>query len=85
MTRTALQLCLAAAVALTSGAAFADSCPRSGDSGKRKAADCKPTERLQPYDPNKVRAGREPGFIDLGQGSELRVGGRVRMDYDVRR
>jgi hypothetical protein len=85
MSKVALQLCLAAAVAFASGAAFADACPRSGDAGKRKAADCKPSERLQPYDPDKVRAGREPGFIDLGQGSELRVGGRVRMDYDVRR
>jgi hypothetical protein len=85
MTKAALHLCLGAAVALTSGAALAESCPRSGEAGKRKAADCKPSERLQPYDPDKVRAGREPGFIDLGQGSELRVGGRVRMDYDVRR
>jgi hypothetical protein len=26
--------------------------------------------------------GRQPGFIDLGNGTEVRVGGRVRIDVD---
>jgi hypothetical protein len=53
--------------------------------GERKAVDCKPSERLRPYEPDKSRAGRDRGFIDLDNGTELRVGGSVRMDYDVRR
>lgn len=72
-----------------SGAASADSCRRAADgTGRRKAGPeetCRPDERLRPYEPGAVRAGRDPGFVDLGDGTEVRVGGRVRMDYDVRR
>jgi hypothetical protein len=46
--------------------------------------DCKPQERLVPYDGERAsRSG--PGFVDLGNGTELRVGGRAQMDYDTRR
>jgi hypothetical protein len=31
------------------------------------------------------KAGRTPGFIDLGNGSEVRIGGRVRVDTIYRR
>jgi hypothetical protein len=27
-----------------------------------------------------LKASRQPGFIDLGNGSQLRIGGRVRVD-----
>ena len=27
-----------------------------------------------------VKTGREPGFVDLGNGTEVRIGGRVRAD-----
>ncbi|HEV7872815.1 MAG TPA: hypothetical protein VGO82_01635 [Enterovirga sp.] len=86
MTKPVLRLCLAIVVGLTSSAAFAESCRRSAEApGKRKAADCDPSERLRPYEPEKLRAGRDRGLIDLGNGTEMRVGGSVRMDYDVRR
>jgi hypothetical protein len=31
------------------------------------------------------KAGKSPGFIDLGNGSEVRIGGRVRVDTMFRR
>lgn len=46
---------------------------------------CEPGERLKPYDPDALRAGTRPGFIDLGGGTEVRVGGRVQMEYETRR
>jgi hypothetical protein len=46
---------------------------------------CETGERLKPYDPTAQRAGSRPGFIDLGNGTEVRVGGRVQMEYDARR
>ena len=72
------------------GAAQADACRRADDgaSGRKANAreDCRAEDRLRPYEPGSaVRAGRDPGFVDLGNGTEVRVGGRVRMDYDVRR
>jgi hypothetical protein len=35
--------------------------------------------------PPNLRAGREPGFIDLGNGTELRIGGRMRAESVVHR
>jgi hypothetical protein len=32
-----------------------------------------------------LKAGKSPGFIDLGNGSEVRIGGRVRADTMYRR
>jgi hypothetical protein len=73
-------------VALASSSASAEACRSPAVArGERKAVDCKPSERLRPYEPDKSRAGRDRGFIDLDNGTELRVGGSVRMDYDVRR
>jgi hypothetical protein len=46
---------------------------------------CERQEKLMPYEPGAQGAGRQPGFIDLGGGTEIRVGGRVQMDYDTRR
>ena len=45
---------------------------------------CESSERLKPYDPEGARAGRRPGSIDFGNGTEVRVGGRVQMDYETR-
>jgi len=57
--------------------------PRTGrDAPERR---CGPDERLRPYDPDAARRGRSPGSIDLGNGTEVRIGGRVQMEYDVRR
>jgi hypothetical protein len=67
-------------------AAHADACRRKAeDKAGRFSTDCPQDERLQPYDPSRVGSGSAPGFIELGNGTEVRVGGRVRMDYDVRR
>ena len=79
---------VACSVVALSGSASADSCRRADDgAGRRKAGPdaCRPDERLRPYEPGAARAGRDPGFVELGNGTEVRVGGRVRMDYDVRR
>ena len=43
---------------------------------------CEAGEKLRPYDPAAQRTGSRPGFIDLGNGTEVRVGGRVQMNYD---
>ncbi len=56
--------------------------PRALAEGRRT---CEAGERLRPYDPDALRAATRPGFIDLGGGTEVRVGGRVQMDYDTRR
>jgi hypothetical protein len=84
--KTVLRLGFASVIGLLSVQASAKACRRPAEAGgERKAADCQPSERLRPYEPETIRAGRERGFIDLGNGTELRVGGSVRMDYDVRR
>lgn len=77
---------LAAAAPLLAGsAAWADACRQpAAKSPAAQKGDCPQGERLQPYDPDRVKAGRIPGFVDLGNGTELRIGGRVRMDYDRR-
>jgi hypothetical protein len=36
-------------------------------------------------EPRAARAGSTPGFIDLGNGSQLKVGGQVRVDVRGRR
>jgi hypothetical protein len=78
---------LAAAALLAVSGAQAESCrtPAAGDKGAAARTDCRPSERLQPYEPGAARTGRDRGFIDLGNGTEVRVGGRAQMDYDVRR
>jgi hypothetical protein len=76
----------AAALLLAASAAAAEPCPTGPRAQDRAtAAGCKPAEQLRPYDPDAERAGRRPGFVDLGNGTEVRVGGRTRLDYDVRR
>ena len=56
---------------------------RAGNAAPQSS--CERQGRLVPYEPGAQRAGRQPGFIDLGGGTEIRVGGRVQMDYDTRR
>jgi hypothetical protein len=48
-----------------------------------RAADCARREKFVPYEPEPARS--RGGFLDLGNGTEVRVGGRVQMDYDTRR
>ncbi|WP_375459777.1 hypothetical protein [uncultured Enterovirga sp.] len=78
---------LVAALLLLAVPAAAETCPVRGDSAQRarRPATCPPPAKVEPYDPDRARAGRRPGFIDLGGGTEVRIGGRARVDYDVRR
>ena len=43
---------------------------------------CEPakTREIRQPDRDSVRAGRDPGFVDLGNGTTVRIGGRVRVD-----
>lgn len=80
---TVLAACLASTIA------HADDCRRSarqdGRTSEMSSATCRGSEKIEPYDPDRVKSGRQPGFIDLGDGAELRVGGRVRAEYGYRR
>lgn len=76
---------LALMLVLLPSAVLSESCRRAPDPSRRAERDCGPSERPKPYEPEAAKAGRERGFIDLGQGTELRVGGSVRIDYGVRR
>ena len=40
------------------------------------------TAPARPDDDPALKAGRRPGFIDFGNGMEVRIGGRVRLDMD---
>lgn len=77
---------VALAASLIAAPAWAEPCRAStGKAASARASACQPPRKFEPYDPDRVRAGRTPGFIDLGNGTEVRVSGRVRWDYDVRR
>lgn len=84
MKKPATLLCTGALL-LVAGPALAGSCRIPDRPDRSTTTPCPPAERLTPYDPDAARAGRTPGFIDLGQGTEIRIGGRARLDYDVRR
>jgi hypothetical protein len=82
---------LIVALLYTSPSAFAENC--------RNSDGAPPGVRLQPPPGCEVRAersksqtpasaqraGRDPGFIELGNGSQLRISGRVRVDALGRR
>ena len=73
-------------LALTAAAADAKPCrPVDARESRAERPGCDKGEKLVPYEPGAQRAGRSPAFIDLGNGTEVRVGGRVQMDYDRRR
>lgn len=80
-------VCGLTALLLAASPALSESCrlPASGAKSPGGRSACKPEERLRSYEPDVVRSGKQPGFINLGNGTEVRVGGRAQMDYDVRR
>lgn len=82
-----LVLLCAGSLILSAAPALAESCrlPDRPDRKTARGTPCPPAERLTPYDPDSARSGRMLGFIDLGQGTEVRIGGRARLDYDTRR
>jgi hypothetical protein len=77
-------LCLALAAGALASPVRAETCrrPATARAAARKPVDCKPTEKLVPYEAERSRD--RPGVFQFG-GTELRVGGRVQMDYDTRR
>ena len=94
-------LLLAAALAAACGAMVADPDPAAAAGCRRPAAPaaarsnaaragCGTTPaarkpKPERDDPPALQAGQRPGFIDLGGGTELRVGGRVRLEMDHQR
>lgn len=83
------RLFLASAFLLAAGAASAKECrlPADWPPGVRPPAGaaCAAKRPAARSAADEVRAGREPGFVDLGNGSSLRVSGRVRVDVTTRR
>jgi hypothetical protein len=78
---------LSVLLAMVAGPAAAEPCGRPGASPQNPRAACAGVRRqaLKPYDPRDERP-REPGLIDLGNGTTVRVRGSVRMGVDgVRR
>jgi hypothetical protein len=45
---------------------------------------CKPRSP-HPAIPGRAKAGPAPGFIDLGNGAQVRIGGRVDVEVEYRR
>ena len=79
---------LACAAALAGTSVEAETCAPPPPRAKARSTagrDCLPPRKFEPYDPDRQRAGSRPGFIDLGNGTEVRIGGRARLEYDTRR
>lgn len=83
-------LCLALAAALmlaltSAAAAQAKPCPpvAAGQAASRKCQS--PQPKFEPYDPDRMRSGSRPGFVDVGSGTEVKVGGRVGIEAGTRR
>ncbi len=76
-------------LALVSAADAESPCPEPGTRPDRSATSqrCRTAapRKVEPYDPDRLKAGSRPGFIDLGGGTEIQVGGRARMEFDSRR
>lgn len=84
--RTILALALVAAATSAAQAGPCDDAPGSSRGTARQRRDCpEPAKRFEPYDPDRAKAGSRPGFIDLGGGTEIRVGGRARVEFEGRR
>lgn len=81
-----LALLAVATALLAATAARAEGCkPAKLGARGGSARPCTAPSKIEPYDPDRVRSGSRPGFIDLGNGTEVRIGGRARLDYDMRR
>lgn len=76
-----------ATLAMISSSAFAACDPKLPPGDPRscgKAARPAP-KRFEPYDPDRMKAGSRPGFVDVGGGTEVRVSGRSRVEYQYSR
>ncbi|HMO29680.1 hypothetical protein [Enterovirga sp.] len=80
-----LAVALFAAGTLSVPAASAG-CDKQGTRQARSGcARAEAPKKFEPYDPSAARAGSRQGFIDVGGGTEVRIGGRVRADYQYTR
>lgn len=52
---------------------------------KRSASSPAAPRKFEPYDPALARSGSRAGFVDIGGGTQLRIGGRVRAEYQYTR
>lgn len=78
-------LLLIAAVACSASVAFA-ACNEGGrQTGASARAGCAKPKKFEPYDPDRVRSGSRPGFFNIGNGTEVRVSGRARVEYQYTR
>lgn len=79
---------LAAVLLLAASAADAACKPQAGAPPGVRAPPsrgCGSASSVKPFAEEAARAGREPGFVDLGNGSSLKVSGRVRVDVGTSR
>jgi hypothetical protein len=77
----------AAAVLLATGTSARECRPAPGAPPGVRAPlpkECAGRPPAKPFSEETVRSGREAGFVDLGGGSSLRIGGRIRVDVGVR-
>jgi len=78
------RLAIAASLVLLAAPATAKECRTGGApalGGRAPAPDCRlDKEGPPPAGRDGVRAGNSPGFVDLGNGTQVRIGGRVRAD-----
>jgi hypothetical protein len=79
-----------AALFVTGGPAVAKGCPGDGElppgvrMPERPGCPPRPGSSARDIKPT-AKSGRQPGFIDLGNGAELRVGGQVDAEAMRRR
>ncbi|MGO4704190.1 hypothetical protein AB4072_00220 [Microvirga sp. 2MCAF38] len=81
------QIALALAALFLASPAMAKDCrlpqPALG-AAAQQASDCATRKDVKPQVDNRLKRG-ERGFIDLGNGTQVRVSGRVRVDTEYRR
>lgn len=70
--------------ALASPALAAERCP-DGSVRNARTSCPPPARKFEPYDPDRLKGGSRPGSIDLGGGTEVRVGGRARYERGYQR
>ena len=80
-------LSVLAGLAMAHPAAARDCRPVEAPPGVRmpERAGCKPADPDRGAKPAAAKAGRAPGFIDLGNGTEVRIGGKAEVEVQGRR
>ena len=82
----AARLTAALALVLIAAPATAKDCPTPAERrGASTRASCVSRDLAPEPRQEHVRAGKAPGFVDLGNGTEVRISGRVRADSILKR